>query len=154
MSSEQSLQELLQKGGLIDVSDASQDDVIQAATDAGLTPIVVDCDRARSRSAVLRAIAKAVDFPEFFGSNLDALYDCLCDTVVDQREGLFLWFYKLHTGDPILADDARAVLDVCADVIDFAANNERVFSYVVEHAGKHPDPVVDEPDTDTTSGED
>lgn len=151
MSSEQSLQKLLQKGGLIDVSDASQDDVIQAAIDAGLTPIVVDCDRARSRSAVLRAIAKAVDFPEFFGSNLDALYDCLCDTVVDQRDGLFLWFYKLHTGDPILADDAQAVLNVCADVIDFAANNERVFSYVVEHAGKHPDPVIDEPDTEAAS---
>lgn len=146
MSSAQSLQELLQKGGLIDVSTASQDDVIQAATDAGLTPIVVDCDRARSRSAVLRAVAKAVDFPEFFGSNLDALYDCLCDTVVDQRDGLFLWFYKLHTGDPILADDAAAVLNVCADVVEFAANNERVFSFVVEHAGKHPDPVVDEPD--------
>lgn len=146
MSSAQSLQDLLQKGGLIDVSDASQDEVIQAATDAGLTPIVVDCDRARSRSAVLRAVAKAVDFPEFFGSNLDALYDCLCDTVIDQRDGLFLWFYKLHTGDPILADDARAVLEVCADVVDFAANNERVFSYVVEHAGKHPDPIIDEPD--------
>lgn len=147
MSSAQSLQKLLQKGGLIDVSTTSQDDVIQAATDAGLTPIVVDCDRARSRSAVLRAIAKAVDFPEFFGSNLDALYDCLCDTVVDQRDGLFLWFYKLHTGDPILADDAAAVLNVCADVVEFAANNERVFSFVVEHAGKHPAPVVDEPDT-------
>lgn len=147
MSSAQSLQEQLKKGGLVDPSTISQDDVIQAATDAGLTPIVVDCDRARSRSAVLRAIAKAVDFPEFFGSNLDALYDCLSDTVVDQRDGLFLWFYKLHTGDPILADDAKAVLDVCADVVEFAANNERVFSYVVEHAGKHPDPVVDESHT-------
>lgn len=144
MSSAQSLQELLQTGGLIEAS-ASQDDVIQAATDAGLTAIVVDCDRARSRSAVLRAVAKAVDFPEFFGSNLDALYDCLSDTVIDQRSGLFLWFYRLHTGDPLLADDAKAVLDVCADVVDFAANNERVFSYVVEHAGKHPDPVIEEP---------
>lgn len=148
MSSAQSLQELLQKGGVIDVAVASQEDMIQAATDAGLTGLVVDCDRARSRSAVLRAVVKAVDFPEFFGSSLDALYDCLCDTVIDQREGLFLWFYKLHTGDPILADDAKAILDVCADVVDFAANNERVFSYVVEHAGKHPDPVIEEPVTD------
>ena len=145
MSSAQSLQKLLQKGGSIDASAGSQDDVIQAATDAGLTAIVVDCDRARSRSAVLRAVVKAVDFPEFFGSNLDALYDCLSDTVMDQRNGLFLWFYKLHTGDPILADDAKAILDICADVVGFAENNERVFSYVVEHAGKHPDPVLEEP---------
>lgn len=145
MSSAQSLQALLQQGGLIDGSTMSQNDAIQAATDAGLMAVMVDCDRARSRSAVLRAVAKAVDFPEFFGSSLDGLYDCLTDTVIDQRAGLFLWFYKLHTGDPILADDAKAILDICADVVSFADNNERVFNYVVEHAGKHPDPVIEHP---------
>jgi|SRR5690625_2770518 len=148
MSSEQALQKLLLKGGLVETP-ASQDDVMQAATQAGLTAMVVDCDRARSRSAVLRAVAKAVDFPEFFGSSLDALYDCLSDTVMDQRDGLFLWFYKLHTGDPLLGDDARAVLQVCDDVVEFAANNGRVFSYVVEHAGKHPDPVIEQPVSDS-----
>lgn len=142
MSSAQSLQEQLQKGGLIDAPAASQDDAMAAAAQAGLTPFVVDCDRARSRSAVLRAIVKAVDFPEFFGSSLDGLYDCLSDTVIDQKEGLFLWFHRLHTGDPALADDADAILAVCADVVDFASNNERIFSYVVDHAGKHPDPIV------------
>lgn len=147
MSSAQSLQAQLQKGGLIEAPAASQDDVIRAATEAGLTVFIVDCDRARSRSAVLRAIVKAVDFPEFFGSSLDALYDCLSDTVMDQKSGLFMWFHKLHTGDPVLADDARAILAVCADVVDYAENNERTFSYFVEHAGKHPDPVVD-PATD------
>lgn len=144
MSSAQALQALLRQGGEIDTP-ASQEAVMQAATKAGLTALVVDCDRARSRSAVLRAVAKAVDFPEFFGSNLDALYDCLSDTVMDQRDGLFLWFHRLHTGDPILGDDARAVLQVCQDVVEFAENNGRVFSYVVEHAGKHPDPVVEQP---------
>ena len=38
-----------------------------------------------------------------------------------------------------------AVLQVCQDVVEFAENNGRVFSYVVEHAGKHPDPVVEQP---------
>lgn len=143
MSSMQSLQEALQKGGLVEAATASRVDVIRAAEDVGLTPFVVDCDRARSRSAVLRAIVNAVDFPEFFGSSLDALYDCLSDTVIDQKTGLFLWFHKLHTGDPLLAPDAKAILDICADVVDFADNNQRVFSYAVEHAGKHPDPVVE-----------
>lgn len=142
MSSAQTMQDQLQKGGLVDAPATSQDDVVNAATQVGLTALVVDCDRARSRSAVLRAVVKAVDFPEFFGSNLDALYDCLCDTVMDQKQGLFLWFHKLHTGDPVLGDDAKAILAVCDDVVDFASNNERTFSYVVEHAGKHPDPPV------------
>lgn len=141
MTSAQSLQDQLQKGGLIDVPASSRDGVIEAAAAAGLTAFLVDCDRARSRSAVLRAVVKAIDFPEFFGGNLDALYDCLCDTIMDQKSGLFLWFEKLHSGDPALTDDAAAIISICNDAVDFAANNGKVFSYAVVHAGKHPDPV-------------
>lgn len=147
MNQAQSLQKKLQKGGLMDVSAVSRDEVISAAGTAGMTAFVVDCDRARSRSAVLRAVVKAVDFPEYFGGNLDALYDCLCDTLLDQKTGLFLWFHNLHSGDPALADDAQAILGVCADVAEFASNNDRFFAYVVEHAGKHPDPEPGIPPT-------
>src|SRR3546814_11481163 len=108
---------------------------------------VADCDRARSRSAVLRAIAKAVDFPEFFGGNLDALYDCLCDTIQDQKAGMFLWLHNLHSGDPALEEDSAAVASVCADAVEFALNNQRVFSFVIEHLGKtpHPEPGFSPP---------
>lgn len=140
MSQVQSVQEKLQKGGLVDVSSTERDEVIEAANEVGLTALVVDCDRARSRSAVLRAVVKAVDFPEFFGGNLDALYDCLCDTVLDQKAGLFLWFHNLHSGDPALERDAVAIESVCADVVQFAANNGRSFAYHFVHAGRHPDP--------------
>src|SRR3546814_5681451 len=75
MSQAQSLQKKLQKGGLIDASVVSKDEALNAARAAGISAFVVDCDRARSRSAVLRAVVKAVDFPEYFGGNLDALYD-------------------------------------------------------------------------------
>lgn len=140
MTQAQTWQKKFQKGGLIDSAAISRDEAIERAQAAGLTAYVVDCDRARSRSAVLRAVVKAVDFPEFFGGNLDALYDCICDTVLDQKAGLFLWFDKLHSGDPALADDADAILAVCEDVVEFAKNNDRHFSYAVVHAGKHPDP--------------
>lgn len=140
MSSVQSLQDQLLKGGLIDVPADTRDDVIDAAASAGLSAFIVKCDPAKSRSAVLRAVVKAVDFPEFFGGNLDALYDCLCDTIIDQKGGLFLWFDKLHSGDPALADDSKAIIGVCNDAVEFASNNARVFSYVVVHAGKHPEP--------------
>lgn len=147
MCSAPTLQEQIRKGGLIEVPVTEREQAMKAAVDAGMAAFVVDCDRARSRSAVLRAVVKAVDFPEFFGSNLDALYDCLSDTVMDQKGGLFLWFHRLHTGDPLLSADAQAILSVCADVVDFAENNERVFAYAVEHAGKHADPQVESTDS-------
>ncbi|HUH86952.1 MAG TPA: barstar family protein [Pusillimonas sp.] len=140
MTQAQAWQKKFQKGGLIDSSAISRDEAIERAKAAGMTAYIVDCDRARSRSAVLRAVVKAVDFPEFFGGNLDALYDCLCDTVLDHKAGLFLWFDKLHSGDPALTDDTAAILAVCEDVVEFAANNDRRFAYAVVHAGKHPDP--------------
>src|SRR3546814_2791292 len=71
MSQAQSLQKKLRKGGLIDLPAASREEAVNTARQAGMTAFVVDCDRARSRSAVLRAVVKAVDFPEYFGGNLD-----------------------------------------------------------------------------------
>lgn len=140
MTQAQALQNKLKKGGLLDASQIGREDALEHAHAAGLTVYVIDCDRARSRSAVLRAVVKAIDFPEFFGGNLDALYDCLCDTVLDQKTGLFLWFHNLHSGDPALADDAKAIISVCTDVAEFAKNNGRRFAFAVQHAGKHPDP--------------
>ncbi len=140
MTQAQALPKKLQKGGLLDASSVSQNEIVEAANTLGMTVFVVNCSRARSRSAVLRAIAKAVDFPEFFGSNLDALYDCLCDTVLDQKAGLFLWLHDLHTGEPALAADAKAITEVCADVLEFAKNNDRYFGFAIEHGGKHTEP--------------
>ncbi|MDQ2150564.1 barstar family protein [Alcaligenaceae bacterium A4P071] len=134
------MQQLLQQGGELDHAAFEKVDVVDAANALGLPLYVADCDRARSRSAVLRAIAKAVDFPVFFGGNLDALYDCLCDTVLDQKSGVVLWLYRLHSGDPALEEDAARVAQACADAADFARENGRSFAYVLEHAGKHPDP--------------
>ncbi|MFT0533021.1 barstar family protein [Castellaniella hirudinis] len=138
---------LFSQGGMLDAQAIPEADALAAATEAGLTAFVVDCDRARSRSAVLRAVVKAIDYPEFFGGNLDALYDCLCDTVGDQKTGLFLWFRHLHSGDPALAEDTQAIRGVCEDVVEYGQNNERVFVYAIQHAGAHPDP---EPGVDPT----
>lgn len=140
MSQSLTLQELLQRGGLIDATDSQQTKIFSMAQHADITVVVAECDRARNRSAVLRAIVKAVDYPDYFGSDLDALYDCLCDTVLDQKAGLYLWFNKLHTGDPALEAHAQAILSVCNDVADFTSTKDRLFAYTVIHAGKHPEP--------------
>lgn len=134
-------------GGAVDAEAISEADALAAATEAGLTFFVVDCDRARNRSAVLRAVVKAIDYPEFFGGNLDALYDCLCDTLGDQKSGMFLWFRHLHSGDPALTEDTEAIRLVCDDAIEYGQNNERVFVYAIQHAGAHPEP---EPGVDPT----
>ena len=131
----------LRQGGEIDHAALDKAVMVQTSSELGIALFVADCDRARSRSAVFRAVARAVDFPEFFGGNFDALYDCLCDTVLDQKIGVALWLYKLHSGDPALEEDAARIASVCTDVSTFAHENDRTFSFVIEHAGRHPEPV-------------
>lgn len=41
--------------------------------------IEVDCSQAQGRDDIFAAIARAADFPTWFGANLDALFDCLLD---------------------------------------------------------------------------
>lgn len=144
MSLGQLFQAHIQQGGLFEAPAGQQEALNEMAQQAGLTVMVADCDRARSRSAVLRAVAKAVDYPEFFGNDLEALYDCLTETVRDQPEGLFLWFNRLHTADEAIARATEDVLGVCADVVDYCARKGRIFVYAIDHAGKHsaPEPGV------------
>ena len=114
------LQKQLLRGGALPHEGLDKKAVVDASHELGLALFVANCDPARSRSAVLRAIVKAVDFPEYFGGNLDALYDCLCDTVLDHKTGVVLWLYRLHSGDPVLEEDAARIETVCSDAADFA----------------------------------
>jgi len=133
-------QYMLERGGELDPSKLDVGLIAAAVRQSGAVLYEADCDRARSRSAVLRAIAKAVDFPMFFGGNFDALYDCLCDTLLDQKIGAVLWLKQLHSGDPALEDDAIRIREVCADAADFASENGRIFAFLIDHAGAHPPP--------------
>ncbi|VCU70597.1 Barstar (barnase inhibitor) [Pigmentiphaga humi] len=102
----------------------------------------VDCSRAKSKSAVLRAIANAVDFPEHFGGNLDALYDCLCDTVLDQDVGMVLALRRIHEDDPGLAEHAPAIAQVGEDVVEFARENGKTFAFILDKADGAAEPAA------------
>ena len=39
--------------------------------------ITIDCAEIPDKAALHQALAQALRFPEYYGNNLDALYDCL-----------------------------------------------------------------------------
>ena len=41
--------------------------------------ITLDCSAIADKLALHIALAKALSFPDYYGKNLDALYDCLTD---------------------------------------------------------------------------
>lgn len=134
----------LSKGGELLLKASDQEKMQSQAEAAGLSFFVADCGKARNRSAILRALAKAVDYPVFFGTDMDALLDCLSETVSDQKQGVVLWIEQLHSGDPSLTEDVQELQGVLSETVAFAQEKKKVFAYFIEHVGKHsaPEPGV------------
>ena len=40
---------------------------------------VIDCSQVKTKEDLHRILREALSFPEWYGSNLDALYDCLTE---------------------------------------------------------------------------
>lgn len=79
------------------------DEVVAAAKERGAHPHVVDGTQVRDKESALDAIASALSFPDYFGRNLDALYDCLRDlSWLDECEHVLIWTAPetLRTADP------------------------------------------------------
>ena len=53
--------------------------------------VELDGARLRYRSRVHRVLARKLDFPAWYGRNLDALYDCLTDLHEDTELVLLRW---------------------------------------------------------------
>lgn len=61
----------------IALSDADGDQLVRELTSEGWR--VCRLRRSTSKESFLREIAEALEFPSWFGHNLDALWDCLTD---------------------------------------------------------------------------
>jgi RNAse (barnase) inhibitor barstar len=71
----------------------------------------VDGWRAQTKAEFLRAVGDALDFPDYYGNNFDALADCLRDTPADPAGGLVL----LWDGwGPLAAEDETSFRTVLA----------------------------------------
>ncbi|MGH8692277.1 MAG: barstar family protein [Burkholderiales bacterium] len=74
------------------------------------------------KAALLQNIAKALDFPDWFGGNWDALEDCLTDLSWRDAPGYVLLF------DETKASDERGVLiDVLGSSAEFWAGRGKPF---------------------------
>jgi len=137
-SVEKQIQQLLEKGGEFNVQ-LDLEELKASLVAADVSCFRADCSRARNRSAVFRAVVKAVDYPEFFGSSFDGFYDCLTDTLMDSKAGVALLFDDLHSADPDLERDMPRLMDVLEEVAEYAREQGKIFAYGIKHGGRHPD---------------
>lgn len=95
----------------------------------------VDLRRVRSKRGLLAALARALQFPETFGGNWDALADSLQDLSWLCDAGIVL---HLRGYDRFLAaapDDAATLQNILAEAAQFWRSRSRLFVVFAEGAG-------------------
>lgn len=89
-------------------------DLLAAAQDLGWAAATVYPEGCSNAEQWLAELGKALKFPEYFGANLDALYDCLVDEQVLNSKGLLLILGNLDSlGEDV--DPLIAVLQAASD---------------------------------------
>ena len=107
---------------------ARADDVLQAARAHGLHVASIRLAGRDGKPALLRALAAALKFPDWFGGNWDALEDCLTDLSWIPSAGYLI----LLEGCGGLPDDDFGVLrDVLASAAEFWSERGKPFYAVI-----------------------
>jgi RNAse (barnase) inhibitor barstar len=75
----------------------------------------IDLRACTDTDAVLREIAEALAFPDWFGGNLDALADCLADLSWLAAPGYLLVLEHIGAWREQAADDVEAVVEILQD---------------------------------------
>lgn len=106
------------RAGVHRVSTADLPGCTAAAGEAGLQVFRIDLAPVRDKDALLAAIGAAMDFPDWYGRNLDALADCLADLGWRPAEG----YAAILEGCDAVARSAQAdflaTLRIFADAAD------------------------------------
>jgi len=77
--------------------------------------ITIDCRGFVPRSDLHRAFAGALSFPDHYGSNLDALHDCLTDISEETRIRLVNWAAAEESLGSYARSAKRAILDAAIE---------------------------------------
>jgi RNAse (barnase) inhibitor barstar len=102
------------------------------ATQRGMRVEKVVLAGARDKNAFLNAVAKALVFPDYFGQNWDAFYDCLVDLEHDKGEGLLVVLRDASGFARAEPDEFAAAVDALQDAADFWEDEQKTLLVVVE----------------------
>ena len=109
----------LQEGGLLDAPApaASVDEWMLAAAELDFWRIAVPCKNTGSKAVLLTKIADTLQFPDHFGMNLDALYDCLTDQLIANKKKGALLILDGAASSP--RDATSGMVDTLLDAAEF-----------------------------------
>jgi RNAse (barnase) inhibitor barstar len=105
------------------------DDLMRSTEAAGQHFLYANLAHTQSKQDVLETIADSFLFPPHFGKNLDALYDCMTDTVhkSGQQPGFVVVLEQLPDNPRFDREAREQLLEVFRDAADFWAERRIPF---------------------------
>lgn len=94
------------------------DTLRQWAEKAGDRFVLADFSACEDRRVVLKELGRAFAFPEWYGANLDALYDCLTDLAESGAPGLLVVLDHLPRTARFDSEQRARLLDVFRDALE------------------------------------
>jgi RNAse (barnase) inhibitor barstar len=108
------------------------DKALEAATHAGMRVEKTALQGARDKNAFLKAVAKSLRFPEYFGHNWDAFYDCLIDLEHEKGEGTLVLLREASGFARAEPEEFAAAIDTLQDAAEFWNGDGKMLLVIVE----------------------
>jgi RNAse (barnase) inhibitor barstar len=94
--------------------------------------VVIDLARARDKNAFLTAAAKALLFPDYFGHNWDAFYDCLLELENRQEKGFLLWLRDASGFARAEPEEFATAIDALREAVEYWNDKQKILLVVAE----------------------
>jgi len=111
---------------------ALAESALGAATQRGMRVEKVALTGSRDKNAFLNAVSGALAFPDYFGHNWDAFYDCLVELEHGKGEGLLVLLRDASGFARAEPDEFAAAVDALQDAADFWEGEQKTLLVVVE----------------------
>lgn len=124
------LQEILinpANNGVYQLPSSAFEAVRDAAAAEGLIYYACDLIEATKGEAVLESLAKALNLPEYFGNNFDALYDCLTDLTWQHTSASVIALSGVDTLYACDVEGWETLLSVLASAAEYWQGEETPF---------------------------
>jgi len=106
------------------------DSTLALAAQHAFRVVILRLNAARDKNAFLNAAARALAFPEYFGHNWDAFYDCLLE--LEGGQGILLLLREASGFARAEPDEFAAASAALQDAADYWKGEGRPFLVVVE----------------------
>lgn len=119
-------------GGVFRCHTPLPDAALESAAGKKLQVVAVRLPAARDKNGFLNALAKALQFPDYFGHNWDAFYDCLLELEHGDGAGTLLVMRDASGFARAEPEEFAAAVDTLADAADYWRGQNKALVAVVE----------------------